>query len=68
MQFIDHQRRDPDYVLTEKQWNAMYSIADSNRNGTQVHVTVPEREGLDPSQFGRRVGEATAWNLDKAMM
>lgn len=32
-QIIDHQRKAPDKVLTDSQWNAMYSIAETSRPG-----------------------------------
>ncbi|MFJ3065060.1 transglycosylase SLT domain-containing protein [Rothia terrae] len=38
IQFIDHQSRRPDYILTEKQWNSMHSIAANQSNGSGIHI------------------------------
>ena len=69
LRLIDHQRSTPDYVLTSKQWDAMYQIAErsATNNGTsqQINVTVPEREGISPDTFGARIGEGLAWQLSK---
>lgn len=69
LRLIDHQRSTPDYVLTSKQWDAMYQIAERSaaNSGTsqQIHVTVPEREGISPDTFGARIGEGLAWQLSK---
>ncbi|QNV40670.1 transglycosylase SLT domain-containing protein [Rothia amarae] len=69
LRLIDHQRSTPDYVLTSKQWDAMYQIAERSAtdNGTsqQINITVPEREGISPDTFGARIGEGLAWQLSK---
>lgn len=69
LRLIDHQRSTPDYVLTERQWEAIYKVADrqvqTNHNGQNISVTVPEREGLDPSQMGTRIAESLAFELNK---
>lgn len=69
LRLIDHQRSTPDYVLTSKQWDAMYQIAErsATNNGTsqQINITVPEREGISPDTFGARIGEGLAWQLTK---
>lgn len=66
VQLIDHQRKTPDYVLTDTQWDAMYKIAENSvANNQQVIVNV-EGRGLSDDVLGRRVGEATAWHLNKA--
>lgn len=47
VQFIDHQREKPDYVLTSEQWHAMYTIADNtskNRGGDTWHLYGPDAE------------------------
>lgn len=69
VQVIDHQRRSPDRVLTDRQWNALYSTAEAVRASDTrptVNVVVPEREGVSPDQFGRRIGDAAAWEMMKA--
>lgn len=41
LRLIDHQRSTPDYVLTEKEWNAMFTIAKSqegSNNGGGVQI------------------------------
>ena len=38
IQFIDHQSRRPDYILTEKQWNSMHTIAANQSNGAGIHI------------------------------
>ncbi|WP_237220386.1 hypothetical protein [Rothia nasimurium] len=66
VQLIDHQRKTPDYVLTDTQWDAMYKIAENSvANNQQVIVNVDGR-GIADDVLGRRIGEATAWHLNKA--
>ena len=40
-QVIDHQRRRPDKVLTDAQWDAMYGIADDAGSGGDIYVQNP---------------------------
>lgn len=55
VQFIDHQRDKPDYVLTHEQWAAMYSIAENtskDRGGDTWNLYGP-----DADEVSRRVIE-----------
>lgn len=56
IQFIDHQREKPDYVLTHEQWRAMYTIADNSaakgRGGDTWNLYGP-----DADEVSRRVIE-----------
>lgn len=40
VQLIDHQRSTPDYVLTDKQWAAMYEIAQSTASAQQGQAAI----------------------------
>ena len=48
VQVIDHRRATPDYVLTDSQWRAMYSIANNTAtNTTNAGITIGNVYGLD---------------------
>lgn len=48
VQVIDHRRATPDYVLTDSQWRAMYSIANNTAtNTTNAGITIGNIYGLD---------------------
>lgn len=47
VQVIDHRRATPDYVLTDSQWQAMYSIANNTANTTNAGITIGSVHGLD---------------------
>lgn len=67
IQVIDHQRSTPDYVLTERQWENMYKIAENSAdNSKQINVTVTvQAPTTTPDTWGARAGEAIAWELSK---
>lgn len=70
VQLIDHQRSTPDYVLTDRQWEAVYDTSTAvaeGATGQTINVTVPERTGEDPTTTGRRVAETTAFHLAKGL-
>ena len=66
VQFIDHQRTRPDYVLSEPQWQAMYAIAEKQAASGEIHMHMETRD-QDPTIMGRRAGEALAWQMEKVM-
>ena len=48
VQVIDHRRATPDYVLTDSQWRAMYSIANNTApSTTNAGITIGNVYGLD---------------------
>nr|DAV95870.1 MAG TPA: tail tape measure [Caudoviricetes sp.] len=48
VQVIDHRRATPDYVLTDSQWKAMYSIANNTTSSTtNSGITIGNVYGLD---------------------
>lgn len=48
VQVIDHRRATPDYVLTDSQWRAMYSIANNTATSTtNAGITIGNVYGLD---------------------
>lgn len=48
VQVIDHRRATPDYVLTDSQWKAMYSIANNTASSTtNAGITIGNVYGLD---------------------
>lgn len=69
IQVIDHQRSTPDYVLTERQWETMYQLAENQTTNSvsnqPIQVIVPEREGISPDTFGARIAEGMAWELSR---
>lgn len=69
VQIIDHQRSTPDYVLTERQWETMYQLAENQTTNSisnqPIQVIVPEREGISPDTFGARIAEGMAWELSR---
>ncbi|MED6116904.1 hypothetical protein PIB30_104674, partial [Stylosanthes scabra] len=65
VQFIDHQRTRPDYVLSEPQWQAMYTIAEKQSESGEIHMHMETRADQDPTIMGRRAGEALAWQMEK---
>lgn len=67
VQFIDHQRTRPDYVLSEPQWQAMYTIAEKQSQSGEIHMHMETRADQDPTIMGRRAGEALAWQMEKVM-
>lgn len=67
VQFIDHQRTRPDYVLSEPQWQAMYTIAEKQAQSGEIHMHMETRADQDPTIMGRRAGEALAWQMEKVM-
>lgn len=68
---VEHRETRPDYVLPERKWKiaerALENASTNNQaNGITINVTVPEREGLDPTQMGARIGESIAFELGRA--
>ncbi|WP_443095027.1 tape measure protein [Rothia koreensis] len=55
VQFIDHQREKPDYVLTHEQWRAMYTIADNSASKGQGMVINGGIHGYSAEEVGREV-------------
>jgi tape measure domain-containing protein len=55
IQFIDHQRDKPDYVLTHEQWRAMYSIAENSASKSQGMVINGGIHGYSAEEVGREV-------------
>jgi tape measure domain-containing protein len=55
VQFIDHQRDKPDYVLTHEQWRAMYSIAENSASKSQGMVINGGIHGYSAEEVGREV-------------
>lgn len=45
VQVIDHQRKDPDYVLTTKQWENMYKIAENTSKQVNNGITIGTVQG-----------------------
>lgn len=67
---VQHNPKKPDAVLSNADWQTMYKIAEESgkRNqklGNDITVVVPEREGVSPDVFGRRVAEGLAFELNK---
>ena len=54
VQLIDHRRSTPDYVLTDRQWRAMYNIANHTSNVYQ-HRRNPYRLRQRPLSRGCRI-------------
>lgn len=55
VQFIDHQRDKPDYVLTSEQWRAMYTIAENSASKNQGMVINGGIHGYSAEEVGREV-------------
>ena len=68
---VEHRETRPDYVLPERKWKiaerSLEAVSTTNPEIT-INVTVPEREGLDPSQMGARIGESIAFELGRAQI
>ncbi|MUN54783.1 tape measure protein [Kocuria koreensis] len=55
VQFIDHQRDKPDYVLTSEQWRAMFTIAENSASKGQGMVINGGIHGYSAEEVGREV-------------
>lgn len=55
VQLIDHRRRDPDYVLTEKQWDRMYKIADNVDKSKHAGITIGTVQGYTAEEVAREI-------------
>jgi hypothetical protein len=55
VQVIDHQRKDPDYVLTTKQWENMYKIAENTSKQVNSGITIGTVQGYTAEEVAREI-------------
>ena len=55
VQVIDHQRRDPDYVLTSTQWDRMYKIAENTEKIQKGGVTIGTVQGYTAEEVAEAI-------------
>lgn len=55
VQVIDHQRKDPDYVLTSKQWENMYKIAENTSKQVNNGITIGTVQGYTAEEVAREI-------------
>lgn len=55
VQVIDHQRKDPDYVLTTKQWENMYKIAENTSKQVNNGITIGTIQGYTAEEVAREI-------------
>ena len=55
VQVIDHQRKDPDYVLTTKQWENMYKIAENSSKQVNSGITIGTVQGYTAEEVAREI-------------
>lgn len=55
VQIIDHQRKDPDYVLTTKQWENMYKIAENTSKQVNSGITIGTVQGYTAEEVAREI-------------
>lgn len=55
VQVIDHQRKDPDYVLTTKQWENMYKIAENTSKQVNNGITIGTVQGYTAEEVVREI-------------
>lgn len=55
VQVIDHQRKDPDYVLTTKQWENMYKIAENTSKQVNSGITIGTVQGYTAAEVAREI-------------
>lgn len=55
VQVIDHQRKDPDYVLTSKQWENMYRIAENTSKQVNSGITIGTVQGYTAEEVAREI-------------
>lgn len=55
VQVIDHQRKDPDYVLTTKQWENMYKIAENTSKQVNNGITIGTVQGYTAEEVAREI-------------
>lgn len=55
VQVIDHQRKDPDYVLTTKQWENMYRIAENTSKQVNNGITIGTVQGYTAEEVAREI-------------
>ena len=55
VQVIDHQRKDPDYVLTSQQWENMYKIAENSSKQVNSGITIGTVQGYTAEEVAREI-------------
>lgn len=55
VQVIDHQRKDPDYVLTSSQWEKMYRIAENSGKIQNRGITIGTVQGYSAEEVAREI-------------
>lgn len=55
VQVIDHQRKDPDYVLTTKQWENMYKIAENTSKQVNNGITIGTVQGYTAEEVAMEI-------------
>nr|DAQ79151.1 MAG TPA: tail tape measure [Caudoviricetes sp.] len=55
VQVIDHQRKDPDYVLTTKQWENMYTIAENTSKQVNNGITIGTVQGYTAEEVAMEI-------------
>lgn len=55
VQVIDHQRKDPDYVLTTKQWESMYKIAENTSKQVNNGITIGTVQGYTAEEVAMEI-------------
>lgn len=55
VQIIDHQRKDPDYVLTSQQWENMYKIAENSSKQVNSGITIGTVQGYTAEEVAREI-------------
>ena len=55
VQVIDHQRKDPDYVLTSQQWENMYKIAENTSKQVNNGITIGTVQGYTAEEVAREI-------------